>query len=91
MHQALTRRYTRLKQGEGILPDILLIDGGAGQTAEAMKVLQELQIEGVLVLGVAKGPERKPGWETLFLNGSTKGYTLAAEAQKTSSRSLRLD
>ncbi|WP_455198438.1 excinuclease ABC subunit UvrC, partial [Kaarinaea lacus] len=69
MRNALTRRYTRLKKGEGKLPDILLIDGGKGQLAEAEKVLEELQIDAVSLLGVAKGPARKPGQESLFLSG----------------------
>jgi excinuclease ABC subunit C len=76
MQQALTRRYTRIKKGEGVLPDILLIDGGAGQTNEAIKVLEELQIEGVAILGVAKGPERKAGKETLFLNSRSTPFIL---------------
>ncbi|NOX76219.1 MAG: excinuclease ABC subunit UvrC [Gammaproteobacteria bacterium] len=69
MQQALRRRYTRLKKGEGKMPDILLIDGGKGQLAEAETVLEELQVDGVLLLGVAKGPDRKPGQEMLFLSG----------------------
>ena len=69
MNQALTRRYTRLKEGEGKLPDILFIDGGKGQLAEAQKVLEELQVSDVVLVGVAKGPERKAGLETLFLYG----------------------
>lgn len=71
MRQALTRRYTRLKKGEGKLPDILVIDGGKGQLSEAEKVLEELQISGVSLLGVAKGPDRKPGQETLYLSGNS--------------------
>lgn len=69
MQQALTRRYTKLKEGEGKLPDILIIDGGKGQLAEAEKVLEECQINDIALIGVAKGPERKPGMETLFLSG----------------------
>jgi excinuclease ABC subunit C len=69
MRQALTRRYTRLKKGEGVVPDVLLIDGGKGQLHEAEKVLEELQVEGVLVASVAKGPTRKPGLEQVFLSG----------------------
>jgi excinuclease ABC subunit C len=69
MAQALRRRYTRLKAGEGKLPDILVIDGGRGQLAQAETVLTELQVEGVLVLGIAKGADRRPGLETLFLSG----------------------
>lgn len=67
MLQALTRRYTRLKKGEGKLPDILFIDGGKGQLTQAGKVMEELQVEGVLVVGVAKGVERRAGMEQLFI------------------------
>ena len=80
LHQALTRRYTRLKQGEGVLPDILLIDGGKGQVAQAVAVLEELQIEGVRIIGVAKGPERRPGAETLFLSPSLRPFILPADS-----------
>jgi excinuclease ABC subunit C len=68
MTQALTRRYTRLKKGEGKLPDLLVIDGGKGQIHQAEDVLKELQIEGVTLVGIAKGPGRKAGLETLFLS-----------------------
>ena len=47
MRQALSRRYARIKKGEAPLPDLLLIDGGPGQLAEAIDVLKELEIEGV--------------------------------------------
>jgi excinuclease ABC subunit C len=70
MQQALERRYKRLKSGEGVLPDILFIDGGKGQVTQAMTVLQELQLSGVEVIGVAKGVTRKAGFETL-VNGAT--------------------
>lgn len=65
MHQALTRRYQRLQSEEGALPDILLIDGGKGQLSQAQTVLSELNIEGIQLVGVAKGEGRKPGLETL--------------------------
>lgn len=80
MHQALTRRYTRLKEGEGKLPDILFIDGGKGQLAEAQKVLEELQVSDVLLVGVAKGAERKAGLETLFLCGQELPTILPADS-----------
>lgn len=67
MRQALGRRYTRLRKEEGRVPDILLIDGGKGQVAEALSVLEELQIEGITVVGVAKGPERVAGREKLIV------------------------
>ena len=67
MNQALSRRYTRLMKGEGVLPDILFIDGGKGQLSEAKKIIEELQVEGVKLVGVAKGPGRKAGLEKLVL------------------------
>lgn len=76
MNQALTRRYTRLKKGEGKIPDILFIDGGKGQLQQAESVLQELQVEGVTLVGIAKGPDRKPGLETLFLSGHASAIIL---------------
>ena len=80
MHQALERRYTRLKKGEGKIPDILLIDGGKGQIAQARDVLEELQVEAVLIIGVAKGPERKPGMETLFLSDNPEPFILPEDS-----------
>jgi excinuclease ABC subunit C len=67
MHQALSRRYTRVKQGEYPAPDILFIDGGRGQMARAGEALQELSISGVTMVGVSKGPDRRPGTEQLWL------------------------
>lgn len=80
MQQALTRRYTRLKKGEGKLPDILFIDGGKGQVSEALAVLEELQVTDVLVVGIAKGPDRKPGLETLFVGSINKVVTLPSDS-----------
>jgi len=67
MTQALMRRYARVKQGEVPMPDVLLIDGGPGQLAQALRVLDELGIDDLRVVGVAKGFDRKPGRETLHL------------------------
>lgn len=80
MRQALERRYTRLKKGEAPLPDLLLIDGGKGQLAQAVDVLQELQIEDVTVVGISKGPRRRPGEEVLHVAGHPGEYRLAADA-----------
>ena len=80
MTQALTRRYKRLKEGEGTLPDLLVIDGGRGQLARAEAVMQELQIEGVRLLGVAKGRERKPGLEQLFLSSTQEPIILPSDS-----------
>lgn len=72
MRQALTRRYARLKNSEGVFPDILLIDGGKGQLTQAVEVLEELQIAGMLLVGVAKGSTRKAGFEQLFVHGESQ-------------------
>ncbi|NII74592.1 excinuclease ABC subunit C [Dyella sp. SG562] len=70
MHQALTRRFRKVAEGEGASPDILLIDGGGGQVAQALDVLKELGVSGIRVVGVAKGPGRRAGEETLILADS---------------------
>ncbi len=82
MHQALTRRFRRavagLEEGgkarndKAVLPDVLLIDGGAGQVAQANEVLGELGLAGIAVVGVAKGPARRPGDEELLLPDGRK-------------------
>jgi excinuclease ABC subunit C len=69
MYQALTRRYKRVRDGEIVKPDVLLIDGGKGQLAEAAKVLDELGVGGITLIGVAKGVDRRAGQEQLFLLG----------------------
>ena len=80
MRQAITRRYKRVIKEEGKLPDLLLIDGGKGQLSSAVAVMQELQINQVLLVGVAKGEGRKPGLETLFIEGQSMGIKLAANS-----------
>lgn len=76
--QALERRYARLKRGEAPLPDVLFIDGGRGQLTQAENVLSELEIEGVKLVGVAKGEGRKPGRERLHVAGGTRALALPA-------------
>lgn len=80
MHQALTRRFSKLKDSDGKLPDILLVDGGKGQMAMAREVLQELAVPELILLGVAKGVTRKPGLETLYLNDAEHEFTLPADS-----------
>ncbi|NQY26139.1 MAG: excinuclease ABC subunit UvrC [Piscirickettsiaceae bacterium] len=79
MNQALMRRFTRLKKGEGKRPDLLLIDGGKGQITEAKAVMAELQLD-IPILGIAKGPERRAGEETLFLVGRQGEIDLPADS-----------
>jgi len=69
MRQALERRYRRVKAGEAPVPDVLLIDGGPGQLAQAAAVMAELGVAVPAVVGVAKGADRRPGQERLFLLG----------------------
>ncbi len=80
LRQALTRRYTRIKMGEGVLPDVIIIDGGKGQLHQAESVLEELQISGVTLLGIAKGTTRKPGLETIFISGEPNGIALPPDS-----------
>ncbi len=67
MRQAIERRFRRGLEEEAILPDLLLIDGGAGQLAQAAAVLAELGVTGVALVGVAKGESRRAGHEALVL------------------------
>ncbi|MCH7301300.1 excinuclease ABC subunit UvrC, partial [Pseudomonas capeferrum] len=80
MHQALTRRYGRIKDGEGKLPDVLLVDGGKGQLNMARDVMQELAFTDLTLLGVAKGVTRKAGFETLYLNDVHHEFTLKGDS-----------
>ena len=70
MQQALTRRLKRVKNGEAVAPDILIVDGGKGQLNMARGVLNDLSVTNIILLGVAKGTTRKAGLETLFLETS---------------------
>lgn len=72
MQQVLERRYTRVQEEEGKLPDILVIDGGKGQLGQAKRVMTELQLQGITLIGVAKGTTRKAGFETLVLERGDK-------------------
>lgn len=80
MKQALSRRYARVKCGEVPLPDVVLIDGGLGQLAQAETVLSELQIAGPTLVGVAKGVDRRAGQERLFLVGQNTPMALPADS-----------
>jgi excinuclease ABC subunit C len=66
MSQVVSRRYQRIISGEGKLPDLILIDGGKGQLSSTLSALNELNLNDLLVVGVAKGEERKAGEETLI-------------------------
>src|SRR5450830_1224700 len=70
MRQVLTRRYEKVANGDGVMPDIVLIDGGKGQVEMARQVFVELGLGVGLIVGVAKGEGRRVGLETLvFVDG----------------------
>jgi excinuclease ABC subunit C len=79
MREALTRRYRRVASGEGKMPDLVMIDGGAGQLGIAVEVLAELGLGQLPLLGVAKGVSRKPGMEQLLMPGREHPFRLAAD------------
>ncbi len=76
MRQALLRRYQKLQAGEGKRPDLVLIDGGAGQLNVACQVMEQLGLTDIPLVGVAKGVERKAGREQLFLPRQEKPLQL---------------
>jgi excinuclease ABC subunit C len=80
IHQALSRRFRRMLDEQAKFPDLLLVDGGKGQLASACDALQELGITSIPALGVAKGRERKAGWERLFRPGESKPLLLPADS-----------
>jgi excinuclease ABC subunit C len=72
LRQALERRYRRIGEGEVPAPDLLLIDGGEAQISQVHGVLAELGFGDLELVGVAKGPDRRPGQERLFVYGSPR-------------------
>ena len=80
MAEALRRRYTRVKKGEVPMPDVLFVDGGKGQLAEAMTVLDELELDWLKVVAVAKGRARKAGAEQLFVPGEKNALRLSPDS-----------
>jgi excinuclease ABC subunit C len=80
LRQALERRYRHVRAGEVPPPDVLLIDGGAGQISQVHEVLAELGFADLVLVGVAKGPDRRPGQERLFVYGANAPVTPEAHA-----------
>lgn len=74
MREVLTRRFARAQKEDpdrenGTWPDLCLIDGGLGQLGVAREVLEDLGIEDVMLVGVAKGVDRNAGKEVLHIPG----------------------
>jgi excinuclease ABC subunit C len=68
MRDVLTRRYKKVAEGEGKRPDLVFIDGGKGQLGVAIEVMQEVGLADILLVGIAKGEERRPGLETMIFS-----------------------
>jgi excinuclease ABC subunit C len=67
MEEVMSRRFK--EGGKDVLPDLMLIDGGAGQIASVIKILQMYDLAHIPVIGIAKGPDRNAGRERFFLPG----------------------
>lgn len=80
MRYALLRRYQKLQAGEGRRPDLVLIDGGAGQLAVAVEAMAELGLSDIALMGVAKGVLRKPGQEQLLRPGEAAPLRLPPDS-----------
>jgi excinuclease ABC subunit C len=68
MRDVLTRRYKKVAAGEGVRPDLIFIDGGKGQLGIAVEVMAEVGLADILLVGIAKGEERRPGLETIIFS-----------------------
>ena len=76
MRQVLSRRYARVNAEAGKIPDLVLIDGGKGQVSAAKAAMVELGMNDIAVVGIAKGPERKPGLEELIIESEARTLQL---------------
>lgn len=79
MREVLSRRYKKIVAGEGKVPDLVLIDGGKGHLGVALEVFSELGLNDVPIVAVAKGEERKPGLEQLFIPGRAEPLMLGPD------------
>ena len=80
LEQALARHGARIQSGELPRPDLLLIDGGAGQLRAAQQGLARAECQGLVLLAISKGPDRKPGQERLHLPGESVARSLAPDS-----------
>jgi len=79
MRDVLTRRYKKVAAGEGVRPDLVFIDGGKGQLGVAIEVMQEVGLEDILLIGIAKGEDRKPGLETMIFGDTGEMLNLPSD------------
>jgi len=81
MRDVLMRRYKKVAVGEGARPDLVFIDGGKGQLGVAIEVMQEVGLEDILLIGIAKGEERRPGLETMIFSDTGEMLNLEKDNQ----------
>ena len=79
MRQVFSRRYEKVTREGGLVPDLILVDGGKGQVGAVRLILADLGLNDVCIVGVAKGPERKPGAEQLILESGAQTLQLAPD------------
>ncbi len=79
MRDVLTRRYKKVAAGEGKRPDLVFIDGGKGQLGVAIEVMQEVGLDDILLIGIAKGEDRKPGLETMIFSDTGEMVNLPTD------------
>lgn len=80
MQEVIQRRFERIRSQEIKMPDLVVIDGGKGQLRRVAETLAEMGVSGVRLLGIAKGPDRKPGMEQLFLYGEEQALILPSDS-----------
>lgn len=83
MAQVLKRRYGKALD-EDQIPDLIIIDGGKGQLGQAIKIFESLDVSWdkskPILLGIAKGIDRRAGFETLFLEATGDGFSLPSDS-----------
>ncbi|MDG1463455.1 MAG: excinuclease ABC subunit UvrC [Gammaproteobacteria bacterium] len=80
IHQAVKRRYKRVKAGESAVPDLVFIDGGKGQLASAVAALEEVEMQGLTIAGISKGVDRRAGDEQIWLPGESRSLPIVGNS-----------